>query len=251
MSLDPKILRPVHRRAVEKELCNELSLGSKPTPSATELTPRSINYKSALLKIPRTTVLTATCGRSELRRAVESVQLQSVPCTHYLIIDGKEQKAHVEATLEPLGKLERTYTLTIPHAARDFGGTPYAIGSLIARSQYVTFLDDDNWYEPPHIEHMQELVDDNLDFGIAGRLLWSPRKRSLNLDPEADLLVDTSCFFFPNKIAKQVHYAWLFGGYKTDRSVLRALKSLGYKGIRSPGLTVTYTVRKERDHELE
>lgn len=87
-----------------------------------------------------------------LRECHESVARQSVPCTHVMVADG-----HPRPEIDGW----RATHVKLPGGARDYGGTPRAIGGLFAqgqRAEAVAYLDADNWYGEHHIEKMIESI---------------------------------------------------------------------------------------------
>ena len=191
------------------------------------------------------TVITATIGRPELLRAAESVADQTVPCTHLVIADGP---VAAEAARKVLRHGPPVTTLALPWNTGAVGGYCYAVGCLLVQSDYVCFLDDDNWYEPYHVEDMVGAICSyDLDFGAAARLYWREDMREVGFMPEdVGGHIDTSCYCLKNHVAKQVAMAWTQDDYYHDRTVARVISGIGLKGRRSPLYTVNYTLPEGR-----
>lgn len=83
-----------------------------------------------------------------LSRCIESVQNQTVgPVTHTLVVDGNPDFQ------PPSGFTGRIISCPANH--NDYGDTPRSIGIQAAISDgasVIALLDDDNWFEPDHIE---------------------------------------------------------------------------------------------------
>jgi hypothetical protein len=115
--------------------------------------------------LPRVTVVTATMGRKSLARAMKSVvraaQVLDLPVVHLLVVDGPECLPSVQATVAAQARAElvQVQILAVPLKTGRKGATCKAIGSLIARSTYVSYLDDDNWYRRDHLRKCTELLD--------------------------------------------------------------------------------------------
>jgi hypothetical protein len=90
-----------------------------------------------------------TQDESWLKQCQESVRNQTHPCTHIAVADGHPHPLFDGAP--------NTLHVILPGANGDFGNTPRALGAMLADSygfDAVAFLDDDNWFEPNHLEAM-------------------------------------------------------------------------------------------------
>ncbi len=87
-------------------------------------------------------------ARESLERCMQSVAMQTHPCTHMLVSDGFPQDFIDRHAV-------RHVRLGASHG--DYGDTPRALGALLAASEgvdAVAFLDADNCYLPTHIADM-------------------------------------------------------------------------------------------------
>ena len=57
-----------------------------------------------------------------------------------------------------------------------------AIGLMAACTDYVTFADDDVWWEPDHLETLVGCLAGGLAWGSALRTIWTPDGRRLGVD---------------------------------------------------------------------
>lgn len=191
------------------------------------------------------TVLTPTVGSEKLVDAVFSVRNQTYSnVTHHLVVDGKEHVARVnKLLLEETGLTKRE---TVDFLWNNVGANGYyghriyaAFGHLI-NTDYICFLDEDNWYEPNHVEELVKTLDANpeLAFAHSLRKIFAPNKQYLRNDdceslgkwpiwhsydktPE-EFLIDTSSFCFRREWLIQTGHLW-HSGWGGDRRYLAAV----------------------------
>ncbi|SFZ75777.1 glycosyltransferase [Chitinimonas taiwanensis] len=130
---------------------------------------------------------------AQLQRCMASVAAQHYPCTHFLISDGYPQ------ALDQPGL--RHVQLGLAHG--DYGDTPRALGSLLARSEgfdALCYLDADNAYWPEHVASLVQAW--QADGGrtavfSCARQLYYPDGRLMPLRDTvgAPDFVDTNCLF--------------------------------------------------------
>jgi glycosyltransferase involved in cell wall biosynthesis len=94
------------------------------------------------------TVITPTIGRQSLKRALDSVARQTVPARHIVVLDRPEKEHEVRAMLRETGPERVQLMITQggvgPAAARN-------LAVLAVRTPWLSYLDDDDWYEPSHL----------------------------------------------------------------------------------------------------
>jgi len=185
------------------------------------------------------TVVTPTIGSAKLKDAIESVSKQTYGnINHLLVVDGEK---YIKDVLEIISSFEynpNIKTLVLPY---NIGGNGYyghrvyaAIGHLV-NSDYVAFLDEDNWYEPSHIESLVNCIEDGRnDFVYSYRNIWNVDKsetvqdncESLGQWPvwvsnqndfaDGQYLVDTSSYLFATDFLKRHGHVW-HHGWGADR----------------------------------
>ena len=101
-------------------------------------------------------VIVATVGKPSLSRTIDSILAQShVDVTAVVVIDGPD---FLDAASEVLARYRfesRVQWLALPQNTgangfvchRIYGAMP-----LLVNQSYIFYCDDDNWYEPPHVE---------------------------------------------------------------------------------------------------
>ena len=86
---------------------------------------------------------------AQLRQCQQSVLDQTYACTHIPVADGHPSPI--------FGDAPRSLHVVLPRSNGDYGNTPRAVGAMLAGSygfDAIAFLDDDNWFEPDHLEIM-------------------------------------------------------------------------------------------------
>jgi hypothetical protein len=182
-------------------------------------------------------------GRSVLERCIRSVRRQTKPADHIVVADGFPQEWIDREGVRHI-RLDR------PHS--DYGGTPRAVGCLLAISeQYdaIALLDADNWLEPDHIGHCLETADtakdDSCDYVIARRRVVRSDGTNMNIQAETiEEHVDTSCYVF---LRGSYHMLPLWGLTPNeaspvgDRFFLSALREAKLVSTVADRITVNYT----------
>ena len=191
------------------------------------------------------TVITPTIGSSKLKDAVESVANQTYKCNHLIVIDGRE---YVNSVFEQLGQPDRLGTQVVisPENTGKTGGNfyghrIYAAYPHLINSDYILFLDEDNWYEPNHVQSLIETIESkNLDFSFSLRKIFNPERTYL-LDDNCEslgkwpifmsrhsphgpqFLIDTSSFCFKREFIQKTCHLW-HSGWGGDRQYLYAVR---------------------------
>ena len=183
-------------------------------------------------------VITPTIGHSALSKAMESVSNQTYKnLTHLIVIDGRE---YFEKALKSIPLHDNVVITTAPFNTGGngyYGHRIYAAYSHLVNHDYVAFLDEDNWFDPNHIETLVNTLETK-DYDWVHSL----RKVYVENDYLADdccesigkypiwfsqpdnpqHLVDTSSYLFKRdfltKVAHNIHYGW--GG---DRVLLNSI----------------------------
>ena len=134
------------------------------------------------------TVVTPTIGSRALVRAIESVQAQTYSrLDHLIVIDGPDGEARVRAAM-PAAPRHPCYLIALPFntGAGGFKGHRiYGAAVYLASGRYVAFLDEDNWFEPDHIESLMRLTE-------TGGLEWAYALRTI-VDAEGREVAKDDC----------------------------------------------------------
>jgi hypothetical protein len=182
------------------------------------------------------TVIIPTTGAPEVKTAVESVLNQSHPTTCYIVIDGDE---NVEKTLEVLDSAasdERVKICSLPinvGAKGFYGHRVYAAFTHLIDTEYVGYLDQDNWLYRSHVENCIKTIDSrNLDWCYSLRQIYNKQGKMVAFDDCESLgiwptyhghhHIDTNCYFIKTEVAIKLASAW-HGGWGQDRVFLQAI----------------------------
>lgn len=192
-------------------------------------------------------VITPTMGNKKLKQAMESVQAQTVKddIFHLVVGDGPTifEKLFQRDMALPISHkgagLQFTFCPVNTGANGFYGHRIYAAYPHLIDSEFVLFLDEDNWWEPNHVETLVKLAKEkDLDFTyslrkvyIEDELLAEDKCESIGKWPiwftqdgeGKDYLVDTSSYCF--KRAWLIQYSQLWhSGWGGDRRFYKAVR---------------------------
>lgn len=222
-------------------------------------------------------VVSSTIGRAELRRAIESVKAQSYPCKHYVFVDGEQFKAKAEAILKDYPDVVAVYLPMNTGKNKMYNSRINAIAPFLIDEDILCFLDDDNSYQPNHVETIVKafcehpsvvyayslrnfvdldgnfLVRDTTEsighyqrsmpeifrgeFDLAGR---GKLKTNHRLTPTK--FVDVNCYAFKRQFAYKMAEAWNIKGFGNDKAVFKVLEHLKAKAVCTNQFSVNYTI---------
>jgi GT2 family glycosyltransferase len=110
-------------------------------------------------------VVTSTRGRPTIRQAIDSVKAQTRGARHYVFAHGKDCWDAVSANTE--GSDVDVVYLPVANGGGGYAMAPvYAAAPYLVGEDLIFFLDDDNFYEPDHIESITTLIEQH---DLAGR----------------------------------------------------------------------------------
>ena len=178
------------------------------------------------------TVIIPTTGSPDLLQAVQSVFNQTYPTDCYVVIDGKD---NVVKTIELLGDLienDRLHTAILPinvGANGFYGHRVYAAFTHLVNTDYVLYLDQDNWFKPTHVEScIKTIQEKKLDWCYSLRDIYEDNTFICHDDCESlgkwqtyhgVNHVDTNSYCLKTEIAIKLASAW-HGGWGQDRVFL-------------------------------
>lgn len=183
------------------------------------------------------TIITPTIGSGKLKDAVQSVKDQTYKnITHLVVVDGpeyQEKTTHIDS--------DRLKLMILPENTGKTGGNFYGhriyagIPHLL-NSDYIFFLDEDNWYEPNHVESLVDVLDQGNDFAYSLRKIFTADKKYVTDDNCESLgrwpiyfshrdpqhLIDTSSYAFKREFIQSTCHMW-HSGWGGDRKYLYAV----------------------------
>lgn len=189
---------------------------------------------------PRVTVITPTTGAACVFKALESVRAQTLPhVQHLLVIDGPR-----DFPMHRLAAFPQVEVIQLPYAVgmdRFNGHRIYGASTFLARGDFIVFLDEDNWFEPHHLEALDRVVRSGQDWayslrairGVQGVYLCNDDCESLGKWPTVlgpnDFLIDVSSFYLPRRVALSIAPLWYRrarqpGVMEVDRAITRHLR---------------------------
>ncbi len=215
-------------------------------------------------------VVTSTIGRPQLEKAILSVQAQTYPCVHYVFVDGEKYHDDARKILEKYPHVKVTY---LPVNTGGGGWTNSfinPIASFLVREDVICFLDDDNTYQPNHVETiMAEFNHQDIDYAYSLRRLvngdrficnddylslgkhlhklpnhikldWNIQGKKLTLNTTTIMvnLIDTNTMALSKMMAQHVAFLWTVKK-SNDKTVTSYLIQKA-KGVGTGRYTVNY-----------
>lgn len=215
------------------------------------------------------TVITPTTGMHTLAQAIKSVSTQDAE--HLIVVDGVQHAEKTIKIVEANGH-PKLRVIIIPentgnpprHFGKDYNGLfyghrIYASMANVVNTDYVMFLDEDNWYESNHIETMMKMINQyNLDWGYSlrkvvdanGNFICEDNCDSLGVYPNYKHvpLVDMNCYCFKTEFLLGIASIFQVPSYNCDRALFKkaVAASEDYHKFGGTGkYTVNYRVTKE------
>lgn len=139
------------------------------------------------------TIITPTTGKDSLNRLIESLRKQVVNFNHILLWDDKREGEFSKLSNSPKVPSDivncnlsngMRYCIEIPGSFVQGGATGSAlraIGLMAANTPYVTFADDDVWYEPNHLETLLGAVQGK-QWAYGRRRVWANKNDCIGVD---------------------------------------------------------------------
>jgi glycosyltransferase involved in cell wall biosynthesis len=210
--------------------------------------------------MPSVAIIIPTTGATHVRKAIESVLAQThADLQLHIVIDGPEFVEPFRASTAgmDLGGIRIT---TLPHnVGRNgfYGHRIYAAFSHLVNTDYIAFLDQDNWFEPEHIASLVLSIERHgWQWGFALRSVYSEEgeflidDESQNVGPWGQTgphkLVDTNCYCLRVSTAHAIASHW-HGGWGQDR-VFYAKLAADFGNF---GCTGRYTVNYRTRPDLQ
>ena len=181
----------------------------------------------------RVMVITPTTGKDTLEQALLSVERQTVETEHLIVLDGKGMATKPDET-----KLRKVIQLPENVGGNNwYGHRVYAAMPLMVNADYILFLDEDNWFEPNHVETMiNKIKSKDLMWSYSLRRICNEAGKYIGDDDCESLgrypafydhtlnFVDTNCYCFKREYLVTVAHAF-YGQWGADRQFYKAAAS--------------------------
>ena len=181
-------------------------------------------------------VVTPTIASEHLTKCIDSVDKQTYEdIVHYIFIDGCQYEPKAREILVGSSKT-RMIELEENVGKGWYGHRVYAACSFLVNADVICYLDEDNFFEPNHIETVVKKLQEGNDWVYSlrnihdkeGKFLCEDNCESLGkwpvyFNPEVHH-IDTSCFAVRRDVAVRIGHAW-YGQWGADRQFFGALKN--------------------------
>ena len=184
----------------------------------------------------RVAIVTPTIGSEHLVRCVDSVDKQTYSdLTHYVFIDGEQSELSVIDKIEGATKVKKI-VLEENVGKGWYGHRVYSACSFLVNADVICYLDEDNWYEPNHVEKLVDKIKQGNDWAYSLRKIYDKDGNFLCNDDCESLgkwpvyfngevfHIDTSSFAIRRDIAVRIGHTW-YGQWGADRQFFSALKT--------------------------
>lgn len=218
-------------------------------------------------------IITGTVGSMTLADTITSVNAQTVPVEHWVVVDGQHHEHGVRRLIEKAPAPPPHITRVVMVLPENTGGSGYLCHRINAAvpwlvdTDYVCFLDDDNMIAPNHVQKLLEALEatPNATWAYAhrtiidtgGEVVCKDNCESLGsmthtvLGPD-DRHIDTNCYMVSTELGRHISPLWNVkarqpGQMEADRQVCRIL--LRHEPIHaiSPEYSVMYRVARRPD----
>jgi glycosyltransferase involved in cell wall biosynthesis len=173
-------------------------------------------------------IVTPTIGSEHLVRCVDSVDKQTYSdLTHYVFIDGEQSELSVIDKIEGATKVKKI-VLEENVGKGWYGHRVYSACSFLVNADVICYLDEDNWYEPNHVEKLVNKIKQGNDWAYSLRKIYDKDGNFLCNDDCESLgkwpvyfngevfHIDTSSFAIKRSVATSIGHAW-YGQWGADR----------------------------------
>jgi len=166
----------------------------------------------------KVSIITSSTGTNELRKACESVLNQNYPDINYVIVsDGPKFHSKVKKQIKEFKDRLLLFNLPENTGANGIGGyRVYTAFSFLVNSDYICFLDEDNWLDSNHISSLVETMqsDTKLDWCYSLRKVYTKDEKYLFNDDceslgrwpvwnsEKNYHVDIGAYFFKTEFIR-------------------------------------------------
>ena len=176
-------------------------------------------------------VVTPTIGTSFLSKCIDSIQDQTYEnVVHYIFLDGEEHfdKIIMQGIDKQSKKKIKSIGIQENVGKGWYGHRVYAACSFLVNADVICYLDEDNWFEPNHVENLVRVIQQGNDWAYSLRKIYDKDENYLCEDNCESLgkwpvyfnnevhHIDTSSFAVKRNVAVRIGHAW-YGQWGADR----------------------------------
>jgi glycosyltransferase involved in cell wall biosynthesis len=213
----------------------------------------------------KVTIITPTTGSNYLDKNLKSVSEQTYDnIEHLVVVDGPVYWDKANNTLNNYEDKTVMYLQENTGADQYNGHRIYGAMPYLVNSDYVIFLDEDNYIEPTHIESLVKVVENN-EWAFSLRQIVDKNDKYICNDDcenlgkwptclgEKELFVDVGAYFLPTKIAVQISPIWYRRARhpeeqpEVDRLLMQVLLDYGFSYDTNGKYTLNYRVGNRAD----
>ena len=204
------------------------------------------------------TVITPTIGKHTLGQAIQSVQDQTYKnINHLIVIDGPGYENEAKKYIPSNRNITVTTTPFNTGGGGFYGHRIYAAYPHLLSTDYILFLDEDNWWDKNHVKSLIDMIEDkNLDWAYSLRKVYSNNNyldddccESIGKYPiwftwpaKLQYLIATSSYCFTRAFITRVCHIWHWG-WGGDRRFFMIIKDTPGMKYETTGLhTLNYNL---------
>jgi glycosyltransferase involved in cell wall biosynthesis len=195
-------------------------------------------------------IVTASTGRKELQKTIDSVINQTYKCTHYIFFDGVACPPDIQLH-------QNSYPIELPVKTGLNGvmnGAICAASAYLIEEEYICWLDDDNWFEENHIESLVKAIGNN-DYAYSLRKLINHDGSFWDYDNFESIghhgnFIDLNCYLMKKTLATKIAPLWFNTTGELmigDRFIFHELKQNNISWAATGEYTVNYRLNPNRD----
>lgn len=131
------------------------------------------------------TIITPTTGKASLDKLIQSIAEQTFDANVYHLLLWDDYRSESSKEPESYNSNNR-HSIVFPPGTGRNGSAPgsmlRAAGLMLVRTTWVTFADDDVWWEKDHIDVLNNLLLAGGNWATTLRKIWSPTGEYLGVD---------------------------------------------------------------------
>lgn len=146
-------------------------------------------------------VITVTLGRKELEQCIAAIDKQTYPVKHYIVFDkGTSYDTYADIRNRFYSDVRSVSFIDSVVGGRDWEGRRLLAAFPHLVNEDVTFFcNDDDWYEPNHVQSIMTKIDQGNDWAYSFRKIF---------DKDGNYLFDDNC-----EALGEVHPVWVDAGH--------------------------------------